>query len=82
MVGSSVTPEERSRAALLFKIGLTLLVGISAGLVSLQVGASLEFTLAAMAVGTVLGAGMTWLLVRNLRQMLPDGVEERRNRER
>lgn len=82
MVGSSVTPEERNRAAWLFKIGFTLLVGLSAGLVSLHVDAGLEFTLAAMLVGTVIGALMTWLLVRNLRQVQPDGLKERRRRDR
>lgn len=82
MVGSSVTPADRSRAAVLFKTGFTLLVGLSAGLVSVQADASLEFTLAAMMVGTVLGAGMTWFVARELRRVQPDGLTERRKRGR
>lgn len=82
MVESSVTPEDRSRAAVLFKTGFTLLVGLSAGLVSVHADASLEFTLAAMLVGTIIGAGMTWFVARELRRVQPDGLAERRNRDR
>lgn len=82
MVGSSITPEDRSRAAMLFKVGFTLLVGISAGLVSVQVDAGPEFTAAAVAVGTVVGAILTWFVVRNLRSIQPDGLAERRKRSR
>lgn len=82
MVGSSITPEDRSRAAVLFKVGFTLLVGLSAGLVSLQVDASAEFTFAAVAVGTAIGAVMTWFTVRSLRSIQPDGLAERRKRGR
>lgn len=82
MVGSSITPEERGRAALLFKVGFTLLVGLSAGLVSVQVNAGLEFTLAAMLIGTLVGAVMTWFVAREIRRVQPDGLAERRRRER
>lgn len=82
MVGSSVSPEDRSRAAIFLKAGFTLLVGISAGLVSLQVNASLEFILAAMLAGTIIGAAMTWFVAREIRRVQPDGLAERRNRDR
>lgn len=82
MVGSSVSPEDRSRAALLFKTGFTLLVGLSAGLVSTQADASTEFTLAAVLVGIVVGAVMTWFVAREIRRVQPDGLEERRKRGR
>ncbi len=82
MVGSSIDAADRSRAALWFKLGFTLLVGLSAGLVSLQVGASSEFTLAAVVVGTAIGAVMTWFVARELRRIQPDGLAERRTRGR
>lgn len=82
MVGSSITPEDRSRAAVLFKVGFTLLVGVSAGLVSVQANAGAEFTAAAVAVGTAIGAVLTWFVVRSIRSVQPDGLAERRNRGR
>lgn len=82
MVGSSITPEDRSRAAVLFKVGFTLLVGLSAGLVSIQVDASAEFTLAAVAVGTAIGAVLTWFTLRSIRSVQPDGLADRRERDR
>ncbi|MFB6220161.1 MAG: hypothetical protein ABEH90_01865, partial [Halolamina sp.] len=68
MVGSSIDADDRDQAALLFKIGFTLLVGVSAGLVSLQVNAGLEFVLAAVVVGTGIGAVLTWFVARELRR--------------
>lgn len=82
MVGSSIDADDRSQAALAFKVGFTLLVGVSAGLVSVQVGAGTEFVLAAVAVGTAVGAVLTWFVVRELRQVQPDGLAERRRRGR
>jgi hypothetical protein len=82
MVGSSITPEDRSRAAVLFKVGFTLLVGLSAGLVSVQADASTAFTVAAVTVGTAIGAVLTWFVVRSIRSVQPDGIAERRERGR
>lgn len=82
MVESSISSEDRNRAAVLFKVGFTLLVGISAGLVSVQADAGAVFTAAAVAVGTAIGAVLTWFVVRNIRSVQPDGLAERRKRGR
>lgn len=45
------------------QIGLTLLVGASAGLVSLHGDASLGFTVAAVALGLVAGGALAWYVI-------------------
>lgn len=49
-----------------------LIIGASAALVSLQAGADLQFVLLAGLAGLVLGVIVTWFVVRNLRQVMPD----------
>lgn len=82
MVESSIDPDDRNRFALVMKVLLTLLVGASGGLVSIQAGGDREFVVAAVLVGLVVGAVLTWFVVRNLRSVLPEGVEKRREMER
>ncbi|MEF8782602.1 MAG: hypothetical protein V5A39_06390 [Haloarculaceae archaeon] len=61
MVGG-ITDEERERFAVKLKAGFVLLVGLSAGLVTIQAGASLEAFLAATAAGSVVGVVLVWLV--------------------
>lgn len=54
------------------QVGSVLLIGLSVALVSLQAGASTQFVLLAGAGGLVLGVVVTWFVVRNLREVMPD----------
>lgn len=82
MVQPSIDADDRSRAAQAFKIGFTLLFGVSAALVSVQAGAGTRFALTAMVVALPIGAVLTWFTVRELRKVQPDGLAERRKRGR
>lgn len=82
MVESSIDVEDRDRFALVLKVLFTVLVGASGGLVSIQAGADRGFVLGAVAVGLVVGAVMTWFVVRNLRGVQPEGLRKRREMER
>lgn len=61
MVGG-ITDEERERFAVKLKAGFVLLVGLSAGLITVQAGASLAAFLAATAAGSVVGVLLVWLV--------------------
>lgn len=82
MVESSIDATERNRSALYLKALFTATVGASAGLVSVQADAAIEFVIAAVAVGLTIGAVMTWFVVRNIRRVQPDGIDKRREMER
>ena len=82
MVEPSIDAEQRDRSALVLKALFTAMVGASGGLVSIQAGADPEFVLAAVAVGLVVGAVMTWFVVRNIRRVQPEGMQKRREMER
>lgn len=82
MVEPSIDAAERDRSAFVLKALFTALVGASAGLVSIQAGADLEFVVAAVLVGLVVGAVMTWFVVRNIRRVQPEGLQKRREMER
>lgn len=58
--------------SLTLQAGLVLLVAVSAVLVSVQMEASLQFVLIAGVAGLVVGAVLTYLVVRNLREIMPD----------
>jgi len=63
------------------QVGLVLIVGASGAFVSIQAGADLGFVLLAGLAGLVLGAVITWFLVRNIRAIMPDvDTRKRRNR--
>lgn len=82
MVEPSIDADQRGRSALVLKALFTAMVGASAGLVSIQAGADTEFVLGAVAVGLVIGAVMTWFVVRNIRRVQPEGMKKRREMER
>lgn len=82
MVEPSIDIRQRDRSALVLKALLTAMVGASGGLVSIQAGADTEFVLAAVAVGLVVGAVMTWFVARNIRRVQPEGIHKRREMER
>jgi len=73
MVGPSFTEEDRRTATRRLKLGFVGLVGLSGGLVSLAVGATLVQTLVALAVGCLVG----WALVAYLGRV---GREWQQNR--
>jgi Na+/melibiose symporter-like transporter len=58
--------------SLALKVGFVLIIGLSVALVSLQAGADTRFVLLAGAGGLVLGVVVTWFVVRNLREVMPD----------
>ena len=78
MVGP-VTDEERERSLLWLKVGLTLLVGLSAGLVTTQGEASLEVVVGAVVAGLLVGAALAWYLVPSVEEVSP--ASNRRYRE-
>jgi len=82
MVESSIDADDRTRSAFVLKALFTGLVGASAGLVSVQANASLEFVLAAVLAGLCIGVMLTWFVVRNLRRVKPEGLAKRREMER
>ena len=71
MVGPSTTDDERRTAALRFRAGFVLLVGLSGGLVAVSVGATTTQIVAVVAGGLVAGAALMWWLVRSYRQIRP-----------
>ncbi|MFC7136868.1 hypothetical protein [Halobaculum litoreum] len=71
MVGPSITKEERDATNRRLKIGLVVLIGISGGLVSLQVDPTPAQFAAAVGVSSVLGFALTWFVVRTLREFSP-----------
>jgi ammonia channel protein AmtB len=57
-----ITDEERERFAVKLKAGFVLLVGLSAGLITLQVEAGPTAVLGAVAGGVVVGVVLVWLV--------------------
>lgn len=78
MVRSSISDSDRSRAAWRLKAGLVFLVAVSAGIVAFQAGASGAVLWAAVAGGLVVGLALTWFVARNLRQVQPEGLRDRK----
>lgn len=66
-----VSNEERSAFALKVKLALSGLVGVSAGLIALQAGASLPVVGAAMLGGLVIGAALIWFVFRGVGSVGP-----------
>jgi hypothetical protein len=58
---SGVTDEERGRFARRLKVGFVLLVGLSAGLITLQTDASLQIFLLATGIGLTVGTLLVWI---------------------
>ena len=71
MVGPSTTDDERRTAALRFKAGFVLLVGLSGGLVAASVGATVTQIAVVVAGSLVVGAALMWWLMRSYRQIRP-----------
>lgn len=65
----------RDLGSLALKLGFVLIIGVSGALVSIQAGSSPEFALLAGLAGLVLGAAVTWFVVRNLRDVIPDSPD-------
>jgi hypothetical protein len=61
MVGG-ITDEERERFAVKLKAGFVLLIGLSAGVITLQADAGVEAFLAATAAGLVVGGILVWFV--------------------
>lgn len=71
MVGPSITKEERDATNRRLKIGLVLLIGASGGLVSLQADPTPGQIAVTVAVSLVIGAALTWFVVRTLEEYSP-----------
>ncbi|WP_053949041.1 hypothetical protein [Halolamina sediminis] len=61
-----------NNGSLVLQAGFVLLIGLSGVLVSIQAGSSTRFALLAGVGGLVVGAVVTWFVVRNLRDVMPD----------
>jgi len=55
-----ITDEERDRFAVKIKVGFVLLVGVSAGLITLYAGVGLQGFLLATGIGLVVGLLLVW----------------------
>ncbi|WP_435063828.1 hypothetical protein [Halobaculum sp. EA56] len=71
MVGPSISDEERVATNNRLKIGMVLLVGVSGGLVALQLDPTPAQVAAAVGVSLLVGAVLTWFVVRTLREFSP-----------
>ncbi|WP_129116461.1 hypothetical protein [Halegenticoccus tardaugens] len=71
MVGPSISDEGRRTANARLKIGFVALVGLSGGLVALQVNPTLPQLAAAVVGGLVVGWLLLWFLVRSFRRVEP-----------
>ncbi|GAB7012094.1 hypothetical protein [Halolamina salina] len=61
-----------NNGSLTLQAGFVLLIGLSGVFVSIQAGAGIRFALLAGVAGLAVGAVVTWFVVRNLRQVMPD----------
>ena len=68
MVGSSLTDEQKSVANTRLKVGFVLLVAASTTLMSLHIDPTLGELAVAFGAGVVIGAGLLWFVLRNLRE--------------
>jgi hypothetical protein len=66
-----VSDEERERTLLYVKVGLTVLVGLSAGLIAAQGEADPEVVGGAVVAGLVVGGALAWYLVPDAGAMSP-----------
>lgn len=66
-----VTDEDRERTMLYVKVGLTLLVGLSSGLIASQGDATIEVVGGAVLAGLVVGAALAWYLVPDASAVSP-----------
>lgn len=71
-----ISSEDRERTMLWMKIGSVLLVGISAGLITVQGGASLAAVAGAVAAGLLVGAGLVWYLFPDMETLAPGSDRE------
>ncbi|UIO98609.1 hypothetical protein Hbl1158_08560 [Halobaculum sp. CBA1158] len=71
MVGPSITEEERDATNRRLMVGMVLLVGVSGGLVSLQVDPTPAQVAGAVGVSLLVGVALTWFVVRSLREFSP-----------
>ena len=66
-----ISDDERERTILYVKVGLTVLVGLSSGLVATQGGAGLEFVAGAVVAGLIVGGALAWYLVPDASTVSP-----------
>ena len=57
------------------QVGFVLIIGLSGVFVSIQAGSGLRFALLAGVAGLALGSVITWFVVRNLREVMPDTTD-------
>ncbi|MFW5934456.1 MAG: hypothetical protein ACOCQL_01245 [Halolamina sp.] len=62
----------RGLGSLPLQIGFVLIIALSGVFVSIQAGAGLRFALLAGLGGLIVGVVITWFVVRNLRDVMPD----------
>jgi membrane associated rhomboid family serine protease len=73
-----ISNEDRERTMVRMKVGSVLLVGASAGLITLQGDASIEVALAAIVGGLILGALLVWYLFPDATELAPGSDREYR----
>jgi uncharacterized membrane protein YccC len=79
MVGP-ISNEDRERTMRRIKIGSVLLVGASAGLITLQGDASLEVVAGAVAIGLLVGMALVWYLFPDTEALSPASNREYRRK--
>lgn len=66
-----ISRSDRAKTLRRLKVGTVLLVGLSAGLISVQGDASLELVAGAVVGGLLLGAALVWYLFPDLEAIAP-----------
>jgi len=62
----------RDFGSLPLQAGFVLIIALSGVFVSIQAGAGIRFALLAGVAGLIAGIVITWFVVRNLRDVMPD----------
>jgi 4-amino-4-deoxy-L-arabinose transferase-like glycosyltransferase len=79
MVGP-ISDEERERTMFKMKVGSVLLVGVSAGLITLQGDAPLEIVVGAVGIGLLVGLALVWYLFPDTESLSPASNREYRRK--
>lgn len=66
---------DRNYGSLALQVGFVLIIGLSGVFVSIQAGSGPRFALLAGVAGLIVGAVITWFVVRNLREVMPDTTD-------
>ncbi|MDR9381432.1 MAG: hypothetical protein RI560_07150 [Natronomonas sp.] len=68
-----ITDDDRRQTLRWARVGVVLLVGLSAGMISIQGGAPLELVSVTVLVGLIVGGALVWYLFPSAEDIAPAG---------